>query len=526
MQRLVRYFPLFVLTMLMSACKGGRFSLFGDDDPAYLIDTVVVQKYLTEAADTMHLRMYADKYTKKHFLNENENEDAGGYVWISGDGVTCQADTLLRYLRTVEGFGFREESFFVDDIQADIDTVRAHYLQDATQDSMNLVMARLEFNLTRAMLRYAYGQRYGYVKPHLLFNTLLRDADRDSSEVHYRWLFDIPCDEPSDSLMTELFDAVREERLHNALEELQPNSDTYRTMLGEYRRARDNGETRQARLARINLERSRWRYPQPEGGQYIWVNLAGYTLTAVDTERDTMMTMRICAGNQTHKSPMLMSSISYVELNPYWTVPMSIIRNEYCTRHIGDTAYFRRNNIHAIVKKTKEEVNPGTLTESDLRSGRYTLRQEKGDGNSLGRMIFRFKNRFSVYLHDTNNHGAFARQNRALSHGCIRLERPYELFRFFMGENPDSLRMDKVRMSIDLEPLSQRGKRWKENNPDAAPMHSVGLAVRPKLWIDYWTLAPSISLQGGSDSSYQTQLVEYPDTYGYDREIERVIDAF
>ena len=531
MQRLVRYLLFLIVTLMMSACQGGRFSLFDDEAPAYAIDTAVVQDFLANAADTMHIRMYADRYTRKHFQSvEDDADDDDRFVWISGDGVTCQADTLLRYLRTVGDLGFRQSSFSVDEIEADIDTLRAHYLEDETQDSMSLTMARLEYNLTLAMLRYAYGQRYGYLKPHKLFNTLLRDADRDSSEVHYRWLFDIPCEEPSDTLMTLLFDAVRDERLHDLLEDLQPKSQIYQTMLCEYHRARENGERWRARLARINLERSRWRYPQPEGGQYIWVNLAGYTLTAVDTERDTMMTMRICAGNRTHKSPMLMSSISYVELNPYWVIPMSIIRKEICARHVGDAGYFSRNSIHAIEKKTKVELDAASLSEADLRSGRFILRQEKGAGNSLGRMIFRFPNRFSVYLHDTNNHGAFSRTDRALSHGCIRLEKPFELYRIFMGENPDSLRMDRVRMSIDLEPVSDVGRLWKEEHPDTEPMHSVGLAVKPKLWIDYWTLyrilSPSLSHDGEDDQPTGMQLKEYPDTYGYDQEIEKVLNAF
>ena len=110
---------------------------------------------------------------------------------------------------------------------------------------------------------------------------------------------------------------------------------------------------------------------------------------------------------------MLQSRIERVDMNPYWNIPYSIVKKEIAPRHAGDEAYFSRNRYRIFNKETGEELPPAAVTSGMLTSGRYRIRQDNGEGNSLGRLIFRFPNNFSIYLHDTNNRQAFKRTNRA-----------------------------------------------------------------------------------------------------------------
>lgn len=450
--------------------------------------------------------MYADQYTRNYYLN------SGKFVWITRHGVDDRADTLLHYLQGTAQLGFQDKTFHVTKIQQDLEALRNRDF-DAERNQVNTLMGRLEYNLTQALLRYSCGQRFGYTRPLRFMNQLLED-DSIGGHPTYRRIFDMPVEVPTDSFVTATLQQVKEHKLSEFLRQIQPTDSLYCQLLHDYQKAVSQNNPARARLAKINLERSRWRYPHPIGEKkYVWVNLADFRLTAVDRERDTVLTMRICGGDQKHKTPLLTSHITHTELNPFWTIPQTIVRKEICAHHLHDSAYFARNNIRAINKETGEIINPTPLSESELRSGRYTLRQDNGEGNSLGRMIFRFPNEFSVYLHDTNNRGAFQRTVRAVSHGCIRLERPMELALFLLGD-PEEEYVDQIRVSIDLAPLTPRWQRWVEENPEhKAPLSSFKYSPAIPIWLDYYTLFPS------PDGILQ----EHPDNYGYDKVIEELL---
>ncbi len=498
--------PLLICILL---CNCQNEMHFFKPKPAFTYDTTLVTKLCAEMASRTTWCMYADNYARQ-LLTQQENQP----TWVSPKGVSDQAHVLIDKLDMVSEMGFRPESFHMPELQLLCDSIDSLKVDDQTIEGVDTLFAKTEWLLTNSLLRLAYGLRYGFVRPAALFNRLLQDEG--APEGTFRKTFDIPIDKPTDSLGRAALQAVRDEELGRFLDKQQPDGRLYQAMQAEYTRAQKNNETQRARLARINMERARWRYDRPEEGLTVFVNLAGATLTARDTERDTTLQMKVCIGNQSHKTPMLCSKMKHLELNPYWTIPASIIRKEIVASHLGDSAYFRRNNIHAIDKETKEQVSAVALSKKQLLSGRYTLRQEKGDGNSLGRMIFRFKNNFQVYLHDTNNRRAFQRENRTLSHGCVRLERPLDLALFLMGEKvQDSLYADRIRMSIDMEPVSARGKKWREKNPEGKTWTWLQFPQEAQLWIDYYTLWPD-----GTDG----QLQAHPDTYGYDKEIERLLD--
>jgi murein L,D-transpeptidase YcbB/YkuD len=447
-------------------------------------------------------RMYADAFTKTYYAGK------GNFLWISRHGIDSRSDTLLTCLRQVGSHGLTPRAFHVPDIEHDLSLLHTKEFGD---EDVNRVMGRLEYRLTQAYLRYTAGLRYGFVRPHKLLNNLL--PDDGNIKPAYRILFDIDCDIPQDSFYHHAMNLARHsDSLAVFLHEVEPCDSLYAQMQADYLAARQAGDTARTRLAYINMERARWRYPRPCGGKYIWVNLAGFELTAVDEARDTSFTMLVCGGNQGHKTPLLQSAIQKVETDPYWIIPMTIVRKEIMPRHVGDTAYFKRNHYRIIDKHSNEEVKPADMTGSMLTSGRYTIRQDNGAANSLGRLIFRFPNQFAVYLHDTNNHGAFRRQNRAVSHGCVRVERPLDLALFLMQE-PDSILEDKIRMAIDLKPRTQWGKRLLSENPNAKKLGSYTYPVSTPVFIDYYTLYPDL----------KGHLVPHPDVYHYDEEIDKIL---
>ena len=474
--------------------------------PEYAVDAAIVGEELQRRNDGQPTRMYADGYTQSYYQQPN-----APMLWISRMGIDERADTLIAWLSGSDEIGLGPKVLSADSLRAALQQLRN---SDFSRTDCSSQLARLEHMLTRSYLRYACGQRYGFVRPSRLLNRLLVDTPLPGSKgTTYRRINDMRAEEPTDSFVHVALEAVRNHRITPFLQSIQPTDTLYRTMQREYKRAKEQGDTTRQRLARINMERARCRYPHPTKGRYIFVNLAPQQLTAVNG--DSILTMRVCCGNASHKTPLLRSAISYVELNPYWVIPQTIVRKEIMPRHVGDSAYYARNRYHAINKETKEVVDPSQLTADEMRSGRYTLRQERGAGNSLGRIIFRFPNNFSVFLHDTNNHAAFSYGNRAVSHGCVRVERPLDLALFFL-DDPKPFFVDRIRMAIGLKPLTAQGLGYQAANPDAKPMPSFSYDRPVPLWLDYWTLYPNT----------KGQLEAYADSYGYDRAIERLIDSY
>ncbi len=491
-------FCITMLLLLLVGCRGEQTTAAGT---LFALDTGKVQRMVRSMVTSAPRSMYADVYTREMI------DSTSDFLWISTEGLNGEAKALLRCLQEVEKEGLLKGAFHMPELAVLCDSIDSLASKGETILHADTLLATVEYRLTSALMRYVYGQRYGFVRPAPLFNNLLED-----SEGGYRMTFDLPVEQPTDSLARAALQSLEQKQLAHFLARQQPTYKLYAMLRGEYARAIAKNDTARMRLARINMERARWRYPRPQE-RYVMVNLAGSMLTAACP--DSSLTMRVCQGSQEQKTPLLYSHLGYMELNPYWVIPQTIVRKEIIPLHLHDSAYFSRNRIVAIHKETKEESDPTLLTKDELRSMQYTLRQEKGEGNSLGRMVFRFKNQFSVYLHDTNSPRAFRRDVRTVSHGCVRVQQPLDLALFLLGEKAkDPFYVDRIRMSIDLPPLSTRGKRYKKENPEAESWKTLYFKEPTPLWLDYYTLWPDTC----------GTLQEYPDTYHYDKVIEKELN--
>ena len=143
--------------------------------------------------------------------------------------------------------------------------------------------------------------------------------------------------------------------------------------------------------------------------------------------------------------------------------------------------------------------------------------QHGGAGNSLGRIVFRFPNNFSVYLHDTNNRSAFQRERRTLSHGCIRVEKPFDLAMFIMPDMSE-WDADRLRISMDMRPQTERGRAALKKMKDEG-------VKQPYRLMNYRDVSPRVPVYIIYHTAYpnpETGSVElWPDIYGYDKVIAK-----
>ncbi|MBI1233573.1 MAG: L,D-transpeptidase family protein [Alphaproteobacteria bacterium] len=230
---------------------------------------------------------------------------------------------------------------------------------------------------------------------------------------------------PPENRMTEaVSDALTEFQRHNGLE-----TDG---ILGPNTLAALNVSAAE-KVRRIDANIERWRQAPPNfGPNHIRVNIPAYEARAYENGREAL-SMRVIVGQNGWQTPVFAETVEYVIANPRWYVPESILGNEQLGRIRTDPDYIARNGFYVLDRHTGERVPDDTVdwdrpgVEND-----YRLVQTAGSGNALGTVKIMFPNQYSVYLHDTPADSLFERSYRALSHGCVRLERPHEMARWVL----------------------------------------------------------------------------------------------
>ncbi len=174
-------------------------------------------------------------------------------------------------------------------------------------------------------------------------------------------------------------------------------------------------EARVEQLA-ANMERHRW-LPRTLGTRYIYVNVPAFRLDAYDSGQK-QLTMRVVVGAEYEgrTTPTFSDSMEMAVFRPYWNITPDIQRLEVGPKIANNPGYLAAQNM--------EYYKDGSATR---------IRQRPGEKNSLGLVKFLFPNDFNIYLHDTPAKSLFALDNRAASHGCIRLEKPAELAQWVLG---------------------------------------------------------------------------------------------
>ncbi len=499
-----------VLPFVFAACLGSGAQKDAEPTSAQLfaLNAPSAHECLEQILYTAHDSLQADLMAADYYRN------GGDWVWAETPEMVSQGDSVVRYLRNhVEAIGFLPDAFCLTQLEADLE--RLDSLRFDSLNTHDVVMARTELNLTRAYLRYARGQRYGFMNPTYVLNHL--DL-RDGRPGDYRQTFDIDIDHPDSLFGERSLSRVADGRAVGYLEGMEPHDTIYDRFIDALRH--DSTPEGRRRLI-CNIERRRWRTHKEHtaDGRYIFVNIPAQQLWAVCP--DSVFSMRICCGAWSTKTPLMHSAVSRIEINPEWIIPGSILRNDI-SRRAGDSAYFARNRYFITSRQTGDTLDPRYVTQSQLLSGQYRVAQRSGRGNSLGRIIFRFPNQHAVYLHDTNNRGAFNADRRTISHGCVRVQRPFDLAMFLLPDADEWL-LDRMRLSMDLPPESNKGKDYlkqRSEEGDTSPIRliqSTGVSPRVPVYLSYYTIYPNPETG---------HLDIWPDRYEYDKQIIKSLHPY
>lgn len=172
---------------------------------------------------------------------------------------------------------------------------------------------------------------------------------------------------------------------------------------------------------RLNLERGRWVFGNL-GGRFLVVNIASFQVFLVENDRP-VWTARAQVGRFYRQTPIFRGELEYLVLNPTWTIPPTILREDVLPRAQADPSYLQQLDVEVLTPEGRA-VDPGALDWSALSAANfpYMLRQRPGRENALGRVKFIFPNEHFVFLHDTPNARLFEQPERTFSSGCIRVE--------------------------------------------------------------------------------------------------------
>lgn len=226
---------------------------------------------------------------------------------------------------------------------------------------------------------------------------------------------------------------------------------------------------------KINMERWRW-LPENLGTKYVLVNIANFELDVIK-DNNIVLNKRVVVGKSYRKTPVFSDKITYIVLNPYWNVPQSLAVQDILPKIKLDKSYLAKQNMRIYIgwgsgakEVSADSINWKAINEKNFN---FNIRQDSGPNNALGKCIFRFPNKYNVYIHDSPAQELYQENVRTFSSGCIRLQKPLELVYYLLKDDTSwdvkknqSILNEKKDFTISLK------------NP--TPIHIVYLTA----WID------------------------------------------
>ncbi|WP_460574875.1 L,D-transpeptidase family protein [Hymenobacter coalescens] len=274
--------------------------------------------------------------------------------------------------------------------------------------------AAAETQLTEALLQFVSQLRRGPLLPEsLLPATCAPDS-----------LFDP---------VTWLHTARRSKDFTRELLAAQPRSRSYVRLVWAWQRLCRTDTAAARRVGwqvAANLQRLRWE-PAADTA-YLVVNIPAYSLQVVRGSA-VVRTFRVVVGGPATPTPELSSRVRFFQTSPEWKVPRSIATREMLPQLRRNPGYMDANN-YVLYDRQGQVVNPRRVDWKQVtaESFPYTIRQAAYGDNALGNVVFRFPNAHDIFVHDTPSRKFFNKPVRALSHGCIRLEKPLQLAVFLL----------------------------------------------------------------------------------------------
>jgi murein L,D-transpeptidase YcbB/YkuD len=388
-----------------------------------------------------------DTLGKRLWVIERQFYEERNYLpaWIDGEKPTKQLDELLQVLRDSELHGLHPATYGIDELTAKRETAGERWIGARFEKTQ---IPELDVRLTHAYFEHAADLLGWRASP--------RDIDRN-------WLVT----PKKADLAAHLRAAIDGNDVRKSLEALTPVHPQYKGLQAALARYRKEGNEEAAEKVAMNLERWRWA-PRDLGERHILVNVPMYQMQVIEDEKP-VLAMRVIVGAPDTPTPLFSDQMTYVVFSPYWNIPESILREETLPRLSEDPEYLARNNME-VVGTSGEVIDPSAVDWSDEEATKgLRFRQAPGPDNALGLVKFIFPNHFNVYLHDTPGDRLFNKQQRALSHGCIRIEQPVALAEYVLA--------DRGKWSPErIEAAMQSRREQSVTLDDPLPVH-----------IGYWT---------------------------------------
>jgi murein L,D-transpeptidase YcbB/YkuD len=482
----------FFLLLVFQSCKKKHEMIA--EDMFRITQNEIFKKADTEEYIPVFKRVFA-KYRSKtanplvieSFFKKNEYQP----ILVINHLNNSDLEALPEYLDKINEHGLDPAVYPSAEIKALVAKLKDK-TAITTIDEAYETVAKLEILTAGAFVKYSNVLQYGVINPKKIYSRYFMATRRPDS-------------------LTMLATLNRAD-FKTFLDSIQPKNPQYLSLQKAYRdSATIEGLSKEEskRQFLISLERLRWRN-KPYEPKYVIVNIPDYRLDVMEDGK-SVLNMKVCVGqgrnmeNQNtlehfddtaradkpfpRETPILNSVIHSVEVNPVWNIPRSIATKEIIVEAADDRFYLANKNID-VFKNGKRIADPETIdwTQVTPDNLEYEFKQRPGEDNSLGKIKFLFKNRSSVYLHDTPNKAAFRKTMRAVSHGCVRLGDPLGLAKNLFGEGAD---IDTIANDMIV------------NKPEPT---NIGLPKKTPIYITYVTCWAD-----------ENGAIQYrPDVYGLD----------
>ncbi len=214
-----------------------------------------------------------------------------------------------------------------------------------------------------------------------------------------------------------------------------PQTPQFKKLISSYKQLKKDGNVSAEVLHKIRLNIERTKLMKPDiGVNYALINIPEFKVRIIENGK-TVLSFAVIVGKTNMQTPIFSERLKYVEINPQWNVPDSIMRKSYIPKIKRNPGWVAAKGMELHKESydlRSKKVNPASVDWSKYpKDGKgyipYKLVQVPSIKNGLGRVKFIFPNRHAVYMHDTQSKSLFKRKVRAYSHGCIRLGKPVTL---------------------------------------------------------------------------------------------------
>ena len=474
--RILKILPLFIIASLfLVSCSKNRHEEFGRD----LAKAFKSKKY--KNFDTSgYYQVFKQELVKlkpelhdPNWISKIYDADEKGLILMGEFLINGEIDTLNQFLLNAKFHGLNPEYFHASKISTLLDKIKNSKFKKV-EDSYPL-LAQLELFSADGLINYADILKYGAVNPKTVLERYYVSVKRPN--------------------IIEAQRAIEQLELGKFLNEIQPKNGYYQRLMNLL-----INDTKVETIQKLSvadrekiyfsLERLRWPV-QEYKGKYLLVNIPEFTLRMIN-DNTTDLQMKVCVGEAGgHETPILSGMMNRMQVNPVWNIPESIASKEILVSLQKDASYLEGHDM--VAYKNGALVNTESVNWGSVQPGEYSFKQNPGADNSLGQIKFIFYNNYAIYLHDTPAQAMFAQKNRAVSHGCVRVQEPMKLASFLVNDEKEADRIVKETENVVKGQTVE--SRW------------VKINTPVPIFISYYT----------AWTDDKGNLISSDDVYGYDK---------